>query len=57
MREFALIFAAAIVSAIAGGAFGWAIGNFSPEFIQILSQPHPVHRRNRSEPLSARFPD
>ena len=42
MREFTLITVAALVSAFLGGLFGGLIGWLSPEFIGLLTQPHPV---------------
>jgi len=42
IREFLLIAAAALVSSIIGGGFGYAIGIIAPEFINVLTHPHRV---------------
>ena len=47
MREFILILAAAVGSAVLGGGLGAAIGWLSPEFIAALLRPDPVAEPER----------
>ena len=37
MREFVLIVVAGLVSAALGAGFGWSVGRFAPEFIELLA--------------------
>jgi hypothetical protein len=39
-REFLLILTGAATGAVLGTAFGAAVGALSPEFIDLLTQPH-----------------
>lgn len=37
MREFCYILAAGLVSSLLGAGFGWLIGHYVPEFLDLLS--------------------
>ena len=42
MREFTFIVFAGLGSAVLGGLFGAGIGYLSPEFIDMLADPHKI---------------
>jgi hypothetical protein len=42
MRAFLLIVVAGLVCAALGSGFGWLVGCLSPEFVELVAQPHPV---------------
>ena len=42
MRGFFLIVAGGLVSSILGGVLGGIIGWISPEFVELVTDPHPV---------------
>lgn len=46
-REFLLILAGGAVGSALGAGFGALVGRVSPEFIDVLTHPHPVHAPER----------
>jgi len=46
-REFLLILAGAVLGSVLGTGFGALVGVVSPEFIDVLTHPHPIHAPQR----------
>lgn len=42
-REFLLILAGGIIGSILGMGFGALVGAAFPEFMELLTDPHPIH--------------
>ena len=47
VREFLLILVGGAVGAALGTGFGALVGVVSPEFMEVLTHPHPVHAPER----------
>ncbi|MCA9234866.1 MAG: hypothetical protein KDA44_05320 [Planctomycetales bacterium] len=47
MREFGLILLAGVGCAALGAGFGWLLGSYAPEFIQMLAGPRELKAPER----------
>jgi hypothetical protein len=46
-REFLLILASGLIGAVLGAGFGVLVGFVSPEFVDALTHPYPIHTPER----------
>ena len=47
-REFLLIVAGGVIGSVLSTGFGALVGIVSPEFIESLTHPHPIHAPDRA---------
>jgi hypothetical protein len=50
MREFVSIVVAGFISSLLGAAFGWTIGEYAPEVVEILFPFKPIDEPSRVAP-------